>query len=105
MKIKMDWMEVTIRDADDLKVDEESHFATWGYSEREILLHSGLSARHRTESLLHEVIHAMSHLRGIGLKERQVRSLASGLSALLLNNSELLEAINPIGKEDVPDKL
>ena len=51
------------------------------------------------ETLLHEVIHAVEEQLDLGMKERQVHSLAIGLFQVLRENRDLVEFITAAVKE------
>jgi hypothetical protein len=51
------------------------------------------------DTLLHEIIHAIDYQMQLGLKERQVHCLASGLVAVFLDNPEFTQSWNNLNTE------
>ena len=68
----------------------ESDSSNWGMykaGEQEILIQSSLSEERKEETLLHEILHAVSYELGLNLSEHQVECLASGLYSVYKNSN------------------
>lgn len=50
---------------------------------------TGRAASQMAETLLHEIVHAISYDRNIGLEERQVDQVAAGLMDVMQNNKHI----------------
>ncbi|GEM88173.1 hypothetical protein [Meiothermus granaticius] len=64
------------------------------YTHTSIAVEDGQSEEQAIDTLLHEAIHAIDYTMAIGLEERQVHALSSGLYALLKQNPALLALFN-----------
>lgn len=51
------------------------------------------------DTILHEIIHAVDYQMQLGLKERQVHGMASGLVAVFLDNPEFTKLWNNLNTE------
>lgn len=56
---------------------------------QEIVISAAQHADQKTDTLLHEALHALDHTMSLGLSESQVHGLTGGLLALLRDNPEL----------------
>jgi hypothetical protein len=56
-----------------------------------ICLDAHMTGLQRPASLLHEALHAIDHFYGIGLSERDVRTLETALVQLIRDNPQLVE--------------
>jgi len=61
-------------------------FGECDYSKQVIRIARGQSKDEERDTLLHEVIHAASHVEGLGLKEHQVERLATRLTQIYKHN-------------------
>lgn len=67
-----------------------------GHSDAEnqaIVLRSNLRGVQLVDTLLHELIHAVSHATGVEITEQQTHITAMGLATILRQNPELLKFI------------
>lgn len=51
------------------------------------------------DTVLHEVVHAVSDMMNLQMKERQVYCITTGLIAVMKDNPELLDYLNRMLKE------
>lgn len=71
---------------------------TWGTHQmgqvdcgaQSIRINEGLGSDAMRSTLLHEVLHALSYQLGLGLDERTILALESGLDTLLVSNPGLV---------------
>ncbi len=61
------------------------------YLPEKIFLNADASEEQKKATLLHELIHALDEMYGIGLKEKQVEKLGNALYMLQKDNPELFE--------------
>lgn len=62
-----------------------------------IKLRTGMHWSRALDTLAHELVHALDHNMKIGLSERQVTALGSGLFSLLTRNPDLVSAFAEAG--------
>lgn len=74
------------------KVDEEDSLGLCKDAEQEILLRIDQPQDCLRDTLLHEIVHAIDFQLHLGLKERQVHCVATGITAVLLDNPEFAES-------------
>lgn len=60
------------------------------YVPERIIINSAGSVEQQKATLLHEVIHALDELYGIGLKEEQVEKLGNAMHMLVKDNPEII---------------
>ena len=65
--------------------DGNHNFAETSYLSRAIRIGKGCDSGHLPATLMHELLHAVSGDRALGLKEGQVESIANGLTAALID--------------------
>jgi hypothetical protein len=68
------------------KVDEEDSYGEHSYAKQEIRLRDEQSFEPARDTLLHEALHGVDEQMSIGLSEKQVRMLGSGVLALMRDN-------------------
>lgn len=81
------------------KVDDEDSAGEHRRDAQLIKVRVGQHPETLRETLLHEVIHAVEEQLDLGMKERQVHSLAIGLFQVLRENRDLVEFITAAVKE------
>lgn len=59
------------------------------YIEQTISLNSATSHEQKKATLIHEIVHGIDELYGIGLKEKQVEKLGNALYVLIRDNPEM----------------
>lgn len=75
-------------------VFDESMEKAWGeydYLQQIVRIQKGQHPAFEADTVLHELIHAIDDVMQLGMKERQVHCVASGVLALLKDNPHLLE--------------
>jgi hypothetical protein len=76
---------------DDAEIDE-SDYGEYSHGEGVVRINGEAQWAHETmDTLLHEFIHAIDENMQIGLKEKQVARLGTGLLALLRDNPSLVK--------------
>ena len=69
---------------------------------QEIVLRANLRGQQALDTLLHEIIHAASHITGVEISELQTHMLGFALSAIIRANPELLAfIIDRLREEDL----
>ena len=71
----------------------KNKFGTCDYSQSLIKINSGSDEEQMRDTILHECIHAIDHELDTGMKERQVRLLATGLLHWMRANPSVLAAL------------
>lgn len=69
----------------------------WGeydYEAQIVRLRNGQQLAFEADTLLHELLHAIDDAMQLGLKERQVHCVATGIIALFKDNPAFLEYLN-----------
>lgn len=66
-------------------------FGEYDYETQIVRIVRGQHPAFEADTLLHELIHAIDDVMQLGLKERQVHCVASGVIALLKDNPDLFE--------------
>jgi len=87
--IKIDWTEFELSFPEEISDEEGKVFARWDYPDRLIRIENRLPDDQKAHEILHEILHAVSYFRGIGLSEEQVRGLSHGLTTVLKQNGPL----------------
>lgn len=59
------------------------------YLEQTITLSNASSLEQKKATLIHEIVHGIDELYGIGLKEKQVEKLGNALYVLIRDNPEM----------------
>lgn len=68
------------------KVDEEESYGEHDYATQEIRSQQDQGFEPARDTVLHEALHGVDEQMDIGLKERQVRKLGTGILALMRDN-------------------
>lgn len=68
------------------KVDEEDSLGECNDLLQRILVKSGQKPDQLMDTIIHEVVHAIDYQMHLGMTERQVHSVAAGLTAVFLDN-------------------
>ena len=58
---------------------------------QEIVLRANLRGLQALDTLIHEMVHAVSHITGVEISEQQTHTIGFGLAAILKDNPELLQ--------------
>ena len=61
------------------------------YEKQEIAVVMGYHKEQERDTLLHEILHGIEHEMGLDLAEEEIRSLATGLYAVFMDNPDLLK--------------
>jgi hypothetical protein len=72
------------------------------YDTRVLKIRAGLDHSEDRDTTLHELMHMLDHLGDTGMKERQVRVLATLLYATLVDNPTLIEWLMDQGSSQTP---
>lgn len=89
MKIKIDWTEFELSFPEEISHEDGKTFAEFAYDQRIIRVENRLPENQKAHEILHELVHAVTYFRGIGLSEDQVRGLSHGLTTVLKENGPL----------------
>jgi hypothetical protein len=73
------------------EVDEQGSLGECNDTLQRILVKSGQKPDQAMDTVLHEIVHAVDYQMHLGLTERQVHSVASGLTAVFLDNPHFIE--------------
>jgi hypothetical protein len=66
-------------------------FGEYDYLTQIVRIRTGQQPAFEADTLLHELIHAIDDVMFLGMKERQVHCVASGMIAVLKDNPEFLD--------------
>lgn len=80
----------TVEWVDDLTDDADRNRKLYGqchYGQQKIRLSKAVNPDSNTATFLHELMHAIDFVMQIGLKEKQVDRIATGLAMVLLDNN------------------
>ena len=66
-------------------------FGEYDYETQIVRIQAGQQPAFEADTLLHELIHAIDDVMQLGMRERQVHCVASGLIALFKDNPEVIE--------------
>lgn len=91
--IKVGALVLPVRLVDEIPVDGGGNASgQWLYStgEIQVSLSRNPSETEQREVVLHEALHVVNEALGIGLRERQVTTLAHAVHALLVDNPDLV---------------
>lgn len=75
----------------DVPVASDDAYATWSHTELAMRVGADMHPTVRENATLHECIHAISDIQGLGLREKQVEGLEAGLSSLIRDNGGSLD--------------
>lgn len=90
-KIKALYKEYTVEETANLHDNGGDLYGQIHYLPEKILLNVDASEEQKKSTLLHELIHALDEMYGIGLKEKQVEKLGNAFYMLQKDNPELFE--------------
>ena len=90
-KIKVLYKEYTVEETANLHDNGGDLYGQIHYLPEKILLNVDASEEQKKSTLLHELIHALDEMYGIGLKEKQVEKLGNAFYMLQKDNPELFE--------------
>lgn len=76
------------------KVDDEDSLGECNDVLQRILVKAGQRPDQAMDTVLHEIVHAIDYQMHLSLTERQVHCVASGLTAVFLENPRLSELWN-----------
>ena len=76
-----------------LKVGGINALGCYQYVNPKITLNNHMTGQEKAHTLLHEAIHAVDRLYGIGLKESQIARLEVGMGDLIVNNPSLVKEL------------
>ena len=88
-KIKVLYKEYTVEEIINLHDGVGDLYGQIHYLPEKILLNTDASEEQKKATLLHELVHAMDEMYGIGLKEKQVDKLGNALYMLQKDNPGL----------------
>jgi len=91
-RIKIGWREynIKIREPDfDLIHEGQECYGQIKYQRNEILLNSLYPEDQQKTTLIHETLHGLDGVYGIGLDEKQVEQLGNALMGLIVDNPNL----------------
>lgn len=71
--------------------DTSGDMGRWDWNTGELLLNKNLSSETYSLTLLHEVLHVISDIYGLDLKESTVRVLEQGLGAWIQDNPAIVQ--------------
>ena len=88
-KIRVLYRTYQISEVDNLHDGGDDLYGQVQYLEERILLNSAASDETKKAALIHEVVHTIDDLFGIGLEEKQVEQLGVGIYNLIRDNPEM----------------
>lgn len=88
-KIRVLYRTYQISEVDNLHDGGDDLYGQVQYLEERILLNSAASDETKKAALIHEAVHAVDEMFGIGLKEKQVEQLGVGIYNLIRDNPEM----------------
>ena len=90
-KIKVLYKEYTVEETANLHDNGGDLYGQIHYLPEKFFLNVDASEEQKKSTLLHELIHALDEMYGIGLKEKQVEKLGNAFYMLQKDNPELFE--------------
>lgn len=90
-EVKVLYKEYQVSEVENLHDGKDVLYGQIQYLPEKIFLHAGASEEQKKATLLHELIHGMDEMYGIGLKEKQVAKLGNALYSLVRDNPQLFE--------------
>lgn len=88
-KIKVLYKEYTVEEAVNLHDEAGDLYGQIHYLSEKILLNADAKEEQKKSTLLHELVHAMDEIYGIGLEEKQVEKLGNAFYMLQKDNPGL----------------
>ena len=88
-KIKVLYKEYIVKEAVNLHDEAGDLYGQIHYLPEMILLNADAKEEQKKSTLLHELVHAMDEMYGIGLKEKQVEKLGNAFYMLQKDNPGL----------------
>lgn len=88
-KVKILYKEYGVSEQVNLHDENGELFGQIHYLPQTIILNADATEEQRKATLVHEIIHAMDEMYGIGLKEKQVEKLGNALYMLHKDNPGL----------------
>lgn len=88
-KVKILYKEYTVEEIENLHDGGVDLYGQIHYLTEKILLNVNSSDEQKKATLIHEVIHGLDEMYGIGLKEKQVEKLGNALYMLLRDNPKM----------------
>lgn len=92
--VKVLYKEYMIEQQENLHSEGGELYGQIHYNPEKILLNADSSEEQKKATLVHEIIHALDEMYGIGLKEKQVEKLGNGVYMLIKDNSQMFEGGN-----------
>lgn len=88
-KVKILYKEYTVEEQENIHDGEADLYGQIHYLPQRIILNADCSDKQKEATLLHEVIHGLDEMYGIGLKEKQVDKLGNALYMLIKDNPHM----------------
>lgn len=88
-KVKVLYKEYRISEQVNLHDEKGELFGQIQYLPQEIVLNADAEEEQKKATLVHEIVHALDEMYGIGLKEKQVEKLGTALYMLQKDNPGL----------------
>ena len=88
-KIKILYKTYTVEKQENLHDGDAELYGQILYLPEKILLNLNSSDKQKEVTLLHEIIHGLDEMYGIGLKEKQVEKLGTALYMLINDNPQM----------------
>lgn len=95
-KIKILYKEYSVEYQENLHDGAGELYGQIHYLPEKILLNPAASDEQQEATLIHEVLHGIDELYGIGLKEKQVEKLGNALYMLIKDNPKMFEGSDAI---------
>lgn len=90
-KVKIGGFEYIVETKETPSLDGAVCFGTHSFNELKIELSNKYPTQVQECTLIHECLHAIAYLHGVGLKESEVSILANGIYAFIQDNPEIFK--------------
>lgn len=90
-KVKILYKEYTVESVNNLHNESADLYGQIHYLPEKIYLNSESLEEQKKATLIHEVVHGLDDMYGIGLKEKQVEKLGNALYMLIRDNPGMFE--------------
>lgn len=100
MKVKILYKDYEIVEVENLHNAEGDLYGEIEYLSETIRINPAASTKVKDSTLIHEAVHAIDEMYGIGLKEKQVEKLGNAIYMMIVENEDLIKSITKNYKEE-----